>query len=202
MTMAAGWARLCGATLMSVCCAGCGDRLDAPSAYAEQSFLCGDDAEAERSARTLACQADEQCAGWMSFRGTLQGQAVTVSASLEGLRVKDENVLGAGRVRKDLTLLARAPYFELRWALSDFYSAAASSPEREWRIGGKREDGAMGFSQRLAGGGASVDFTARAGYVQSAWTNSEQWGALGAEFGNSNVVDGCFFARLPGVSGQ
>jgi hypothetical protein len=179
---------------------GCGSGLDAPSAYAEQTYLCQDDRAVDRQTQTDGCRADAECLGWLSFQGTLQHQFVRTSTRLERVQVSNEELAGTGRVRDSVQLHARTPYFELRWVWSDFQLPASGVAERDWQISNRSGPGLVRSSLRMAGGGASVDLAAQSGTLRGGWTVGEHWSDLSVNYGPGNALDGCFFARLPAGS--
>jgi hypothetical protein len=197
VTSKAGGSRLLSAAALMLLTNGCGDPLDAPSAYTEQTFLCEDERSTSRDTYTETCRADAACAGWLSFRGTLQRQFVRATARLDRVQVGNEDLAGIGRVRDSVELHAHTPYFDLRWSWSDFQLPASGVPERDWQISNRSGAGLVRSSLRMAGGGASVDLAAQSGTLRGGWTTLEHWSDLSVSYGVGNTLDGCFFARLP-----
>lgn len=175
---------------------GCGDPLDAPSAYEDQVFLCEASASEERAARTATCRLATGCAGWVSFRGVLQDQLVTVGSPLLAAELSVVEAPSLGPVREEIRLRAESPYFRLRWAFSELPPLDATPGELDYRVGVAKGQDSVRSSLRLNGGGASAELTARAGVLQTSWDEKEQSGRAELDFGAGNQIEGCFFARV------
>jgi hypothetical protein len=184
------------ATLLALLLVGCSDGLDAPSGYDDQVFLCDAEASSEREARTEACRNAAACAGWVSFRGTLQAQPVRVSSELVSAHLDEIKEQDLGLVREALTINGNSPYFALRWVFSRLPPFEETPQALELPIGAANGENAVHSSLRLAGGGASVEFSAREGELRTSWTRQEHRGDAHVDLGSGNVIDGCFFARV------
>jgi hypothetical protein len=170
--------------------------LDAPSAYEDQVFLCEASAAVERAARTAGCRLAAGCAGWVSFRGVLQDQLVTVGSPLLAAELDVVNAPGVGLVREELVLRAESPYFRLRWAISELPPLKTTAGDLELRVAVASGQENVRSSLRLNGGGASVELNARSGMLQTSWDMREQSGQAELDFGAGNQIDGCFYARV------
>lgn len=180
-------------TVVGLLLAACAEPLDAPSAYDDQVYVCGEDAAAARDAQSGACREDEDCAGWVSLRGTLQDQPVTVGSVVRSVSLDASNVPDVGFVRDSVELSAASPYFNLRLMFSDLPPQKVTAGELELPIG--LGDDSVRASLRLQGGGASVELPGRDGLLRTSWTLREQTGDAHLDFGSGDVIDACFFAR-------
>lgn len=188
------WGRSIAPLLLLV---GCSDPVDAPSAYTDEAFLCGEAATAERDARTAACRQDDQCRGWLSFRGDLQQQRVSVDSPLLLATLEVARFADVGLVRTAIKLHGESPYFALRWVIDDLPAFQETPGELAYTIATKRaQDDRLESSLRLNGGGASMDLSARDGDFRTAWDAREQFGDGHVDFGGGDVIDGCFYARI------
>lgn len=170
----------------------CSGPLDSASAYDNEDYLCGTE---EAEARTEECLTAEDCTGWVSFRGTLQDQAVTVDSDLISADLDLVNVPDLGLVRDSISLSADSPYFTLRWVFSELPALRTTDGDIESPVSVLDESGSINASLRLQGGGASVELQGRKGVLRTRWTLTEHWGQAQLDFGSSNTIDGCFFAR-------
>ncbi len=182
--------------------AACSGPVDPASAYEDEVFLCSDETLGEREARTAECRRGADCRGWVSFRGTLQAQLVTVDASLLAVEFDLQNAPGVGLARDAITLYGDSPYFRLRWVFSDLPAIKDTNGDIESPVSIHNDGGTVESSLRLNGGGTSVDLPARSGVFRTRWDNREQVGDAHLDFGSGNSIDGCFFARVSLESGQ
>jgi len=104
------------------CLIHCVAPIDAPSAFSEESYLCDAAHIAEFDAHVEECRLewaiDRSCAGYMSFRGIADLQAIV----LDG-RVSSATFVAAGQTEepgRQFTLTADAPYFEFVLKLNHF----------------------------------------------------------------------------------
>ena len=173
----------------------CAEPLDAPSAYDDQVYVCGEDAVATREAKSVECRSEDDCAGWVSLRGTLQDQPVTVGSPLRSVHLDASDVPGAGLVRDSIELSADSPYFSLRLTFTALPPQRATAGELEFPIGLVDRDDGVRASLRMQGGGARVELPGRDGLLRTSWTVREQTGEAHLDFGSGDVIDACFFAR-------
>jgi hypothetical protein len=180
--------------LVGLLLAACAEPLDAPSAYDDQVYVCGESAAAARDAQSETCRRTHDCAGWVSLRGTLQGQPVTVGSPLRRVTLDATSVPDVGFVRDSVELSAASPYFSLRLIFSDLPPQRITEGELELPIG-LAEDDLVRASLRLQGGGASVELPGRDGLLRTSWTLDEQTGEAHLDFASDDAIDACFFAR-------
>lgn len=98
----------------------CADPISAPSAFSEQRYLCDAQHRAEFDALVSQCGEEHaktgSCSGFISLRGTVDTQAIVVSART----TRVESVVRASDVdfmSRGLIMWAPAPYFVLRLGL-------------------------------------------------------------------------------------
>lgn len=173
----------------------CSDPLDSPSGYESQEFWCGPEAARARDEQTAACRAADACSGWISFRGVLQSEPLTVGVPLRSVTIDRVSLPSVGVVRDAVALNADSPYFKLRWVFSDLPKLEATDGRVELPIAVVGGDGRVKSSMRLQGGGASVDLSGRSGLLETDWTKREQAGDVAVDFGSGNELTGCFFAK-------
>ena len=108
--------------------AGCGDALHAPSAFAEEQYLCDEGHRSEFDALVAACRdvylRDRSCAGFVSFRGTIDLQPVVVDSRATQAVIQDQP-RGGGVVTHALTVSASSPYFIIRLLFVDASTPAS-----------------------------------------------------------------------------
>jgi hypothetical protein len=98
----------------------CVEPLEAPSAYAEQRYLCTEEYAGERAALIERCREaflrDRSCAGVVSFRGNLQSVPVVVESLAEtgAFAHLDSGVPGFR-----IFVTGRSPYFVYEVKVSD-----------------------------------------------------------------------------------
>jgi hypothetical protein len=134
----------------------CAEPIDAPSAFTEEQFLCDAEHIDAFNALVAACRDTRaqsgSCAGYLSFRGTVDSQPVVLDSVVT--KVDNQFPVFQGVRQNGLIVWSSAPYFDIRFSLVD-------------RI-------KPGSLQLAAAGESNVDFVdivARGGNYLTNWSN-------------------------------
>jgi hypothetical protein len=104
-------------TLSLTCVAGCATPIDAPSAYADQQFLCGAEKAAEFDHQVERCREaslrDGSCSGIVSLNGVLDTYQVVIDATVTQATYSEKTGKsdGSGGELSETRVLGHAPYF-------------------------------------------------------------------------------------------
>lgn len=99
----------------------CANAIAAPSAFTEERYLCDATGFPEFDRSIADCRAragDQQCLGFVSLQGTIDGQPIVIDSPVTKVRV-DEETQTSGAKTEGLTVWARSPYFDFRLAFVD-----------------------------------------------------------------------------------
>ena len=102
----------------------CAHRLEAPSAYADQQYLCAEENAAARAALVEQCRdayiRDKSCAGVGSYRGNIQSVPVVVGTPLDWSQFHTMSDVG-GVTSTSVNLEGRSPYFKFEFTFYNVF---------------------------------------------------------------------------------
>ena len=109
---------------------GCVEPLEAPSAYASESFLCGAERAAEWNAFVADCnerhRIDGSCPGVVSFRGDLEGEPFVASSRVFVASISYN--LADPTVVREISCDGYSPYFKFRISSEAFRDPPSGPP--------------------------------------------------------------------------
>lgn len=188
--------------------AGCAMPVENVPVYESQRFLCADEFAETLRETVEDCQEDferdESCAGVLSFKGQLEGEAITVESMLGTSEFIDLRADGEGsEVRQEIKLSGSSPYFHFVFsllAIGGDVDGGADDRTLQFGSGSENEDALaddmVNASFRMTVGGESRALTPREGEVTSELQRlNEHSATFSADFGASgDYLDGCFHA--------
>jgi hypothetical protein len=188
---------------------GCVQPFETPSAYEAERYLCDPAAATQYAAAVSDCQTafdqNRGCGGVISYRGKLEGRALTVDSTLGTAQFLIQPGPMAGQTSFDgLSVTGASPYFAFLWRLQsaggDANATLATAQtysvdERARKVMGSLSDNQVDLSMRLEGGGQSVGVQGLTGGTLTITRRSMSRveGTFSASFTNADdKLDGCF----------
>lgn len=202
--IAGGYIAVAGAAL------GCAAPVETHSAYADQAYLCTDDAADALATAVASCtaawQRDRSCGGIMSFSGQIEGNAVTVTSELDGTSFRvalpsDDETAYLDRIDSN----GAGPYFRFSFKAKSLGgdAEATTATARTLTLNrtattqpGHLTDGVAELALRLTAGGDSADLLSLDDggvLVLDEQAPERLVGHFDARFGEAtNAIQGCF----------
>jgi hypothetical protein len=182
----------------------CALPVETPQPYATEQNLCAAEQAEEWQAQVARCRQQfdlaKSCGGVISFSGSLEGEDVTVDSELSGTEFADLSKADASKVRVDINLYGRSPYFGFNFIWRAVGGKISGERlERTLRLEpafDSLDDEFVRGAFRVNVGGESKAFAARTGMlVITRQHRDEEVATFQATFGTAgDELSGCFHA--------